>query len=156
MTPAINEVRKAKISYKLHKYAHDPTSTAYGEEAAQKLGVSQARLFKTLVVSSDKNELSVAILPVASKLNLKLFAKACGSKNAALADRKIAERTTGYVVGGISPIGQKKTLLTIIHDTIKEFDTVFVSAGKRGVQIELAPDDLARLTQGKYDCICDN
>ena len=154
MTPAVRILRKAKIDFAIHEYLHDPKSRSYGEEASEKLGVGKDRVFKTLMVSDDNGKLCVGIIPVSSQLNLKLFARAIGAKKAAMADRQIVEKTTGYVLGGISPIGQKKKLLTIIHETAKEFPTIFVSAGKRGLEIELAPDDLIRLTEGVYGCIC--
>jgi Cys-tRNA(Pro)/Cys-tRNA(Cys) deacylase len=154
MTPAINTAKKAKIDFTIHEYTHDPKSNSYGEEAAEKMGIEKDRVFKTLVVSNENAQLCVAIVPVSSQLNLKLFAKAMGSKKAAMADKKLVEKTTGYVLGGVSPIGQKKKLSTIIHETAKQYDTIFVSAGKRGLEIELAPDDLTKLTSGKYYCIC--
>ncbi len=155
MTPAINTAQKAKIKFTVHEYSHDPNTSSYGEEAAEKLGIEQNRVFKTLVVANEQNDLYVAIVPVSSQLNFKLCAKAIGCKKIAMADKKLVERTTGYLLGGVSPIGQKKILPTIIHETAKEFDTIFVSAGKRGLQIELVPDDLLFLTRAKYDCICE-
>ncbi|NDY74527.1 Cys-tRNA(Pro) deacylase [Desulfobacter hydrogenophilus] len=155
MTPAINTAQKAKIDFKIHEYNHDPRAESYGQEAAEKLGVSPDQLFKTLVVSMNSKELSVAILPVSCQLNLKLFARAMGAKKAAMADKKLVEKTTGYILGGVSPIGQKKKLSTVVHDTAKNFKTIFVSAGKRGLDIELAPDDLVKLVNGKFECICE-
>ena len=155
MTPAINTAKKAKIDFKIHEYTHDPKSESYGDEAAEKLGIEKGRVFKTLVVSDEKNQLFVAVLPVLFQLNLKRFAKALGAKKAAMADKKRVEKTTGYVLGGVSPIGQKKKLATIIHETAEQYDTIFVSAGKRGLEIELDPDDLAKLTSGAYHCICE-
>ncbi|WP_321495470.1 Cys-tRNA(Pro) deacylase [uncultured Desulfobacter sp.] len=155
MTPAINTARKAKVEFKIHEYSHDPRADSYGQEAAEKLGVDPDRVFKTLVVSMDSKDLGVAILPVSCQLNLKLFARAMGVKKAAMADKKLVEKTTGYVLGGVSPIGQKKRLSTVVHDTAKNFNTIFVSAGKRGLDIELTPDDLVKLTKGKFDCICE-
>ena len=154
MTPAINIVRKSKIDFTLYEYIHDPKSNSYGKEAAEKLGFEKDRVFKTLIVSNENSQLYVAILPVSSLLNLKKFGKSIGAKKTAMADKNAVEKTTGYIIGGISPIGQKKKLLTIIHETAKEFDTILVSAGRRGLQIELSPDDLIKLTSGKYDCIC--
>ncbi len=155
MTPAINTARKAKIDFKIHEYSHDPRTDSYGQEAAEKLGVGTDQVFKTLVVSMNGKELGVAVLPVSCQLNLKLFAKAMGVKKAAMADKKLVEKTTGYVLGGVSPVGQKKKLSTVVHDSAKNFKTIFVSAGKRGLDIELAPDDLVKLTKGKFDCICE-
>lgn len=153
MTPAITAAKRAKIDFVVHEYTHDPQSESYGEEAAEKLGVEKDRVFKTLVVSDDNSRLCVAVVPVSSRLNLKRFAKAVGAKKAAMADKKTVERTTGYVLGGVSPVGQKKKLPTVIHDTAKAFDRILVSAGKRGLEIELSPDDLIRLTAGKYHTI---
>ena len=119
------------------------------------MGVDKERVFKTLVIADEKGQLSVGILPVSSQLNLKLFAKAIGAKKATMADKKLVEKTTGYVLGGVSPIGQKKKLPTIIHETAANFTTIFVSAGKRGLEIELAPDDLIKLTEGHYGSICE-
>lgn len=155
MTPAINAARKAKVDFKIHEYNHDPRADSYGQEAAEKLGADPDQVFKTLVVSMDSKDLGVAILPVSCQLNLKLFARAMGAKKAAMADKKLVEKTTGYVLGGVSPIGQKKRLSTVVHDTAKNFKTIFVSAGKRGLDIELTPDDLVKLTRAKFDCICE-
>ena len=110
---------------------------------------------RPLVVQMDGKTLGVAILPVSYQLNLKLFAKALGAKKAAMADKKLVEKTTGYVLGGVSPLGQKKKLATVMHESAKAFDTVFVSAGKRGLDIELGPDDLVAITNGEYALICE-
>ena len=159
MTPAINTARKAKVDFKIHEYSHDPRADSYGQEAAEKIGVSPDQVFKTLVVSMDSNKgskaLGVAVLPVSCQLNLKLFARAMGVKKVTMADKTRVEKTTGYVLGGVSPMGQKKKLSTVVHDTAKNFKTIFVSAGKRGLDIELAPDDLVKLTNGKFDRICE-
>jgi Cys-tRNA(Pro)/Cys-tRNA(Cys) deacylase len=151
MTPAIKNLEKAKIEYQVHKYNHDPSSSAYGEEAAEKLNISFDRLFKTLVVSVDHNILLVAVVPVSKQLDLKLFAKTAGSKKAKMADKNIVERTTGYILGGVSPIGQKKKLKTIIDTPALKFNTIFVSAGRRGLQIELTPENLRLQTGAIYD-----
>jgi len=150
MTPAINSAKKAKIQYTLHQYQHDPTAPSFGEEAAEKLNFPYEQVFKTLVVELDNNVLAVSILPVSCKLNLKLFAAAAGAKKAAMADHKAAERATGYVLGGISPLGQKKRLKMIIDESAKNFDTILVSAGKRGLDIELTPADLSKLTGADF------
>ncbi|WP_020589992.1 Cys-tRNA(Pro) deacylase [Desulfobacter curvatus] len=155
MTPAINTAKKAKVDFKIHEYSHDPRADSYGQEAAEKLGVNSDQVFKTLVVLMNGKDLGVAVLPVSRQLNLKLFAKAMGVKKAAMADKKLVEKTTGYILGGVSPIGQKKTLSTVVHDTAKNFKTIFVSAGKRGLDMELAPDNLVKLTRGKFDRICE-
>jgi Cys-tRNA(Pro)/Cys-tRNA(Cys) deacylase len=150
MTPATNALKKAKIKYHIHPYDHDPEGTAYGEEAAQKLNISQDRLFKTLVVSTDSDSLAVALVPVSCQLDLKKFSKALGSKKTKMADKKRVEQSTGYIPGGVSPVAQKKKLKTIIDESAQNFDTIFVSAGRRGLQIELSPLDLARITTAVF------
>lgn len=149
MTPAINLVKKANIVYNIHQYQHDPASQSYGLEAAEKLGLSAQQVFKTLVVESDNKELIVAIIPVCRMLNLKLIAKAANTKKAAMAAKTDVERATGFVLGGVSPLGQKKKLRTFIDKSAINFETIFVSAGKRGLEIELRPEDLAMLSHGK-------
>jgi Cys-tRNA(Pro)/Cys-tRNA(Cys) deacylase len=153
MTPAINQARQANISFSVHEYEHDPNTTAYGEEAATKLGLDSRRVFKTLVVAVDTRKLAVAVLPVSSQLDLKHFARAVGSKKVTMADKKDVESATGYVLGGISPIGQRKPLKTIIDQSATMHQTIYVSAGRRGLEIELSPDDLCSLTNGEYDKI---
>ncbi len=146
MTPAINSAKKAKIPYTVHSYDHDPTATSYGEEAAQKLGLDPQRVFKTLVAQTDNKALVVAVVPVATTLNLKQLARAMGAKRAEMADKAAVERVTGYVLGGVSPLGQKRRLATVIDSSAEHFPTIFVSAGKRGLDLELRPADLAKLT----------
>ena len=147
MTPAIKTAEKARIVFTVHDYEHDPNADSYGLEAATALGVDATRVFKTLLVSLQGGTapLAVGIVPVESQLDLKAFAAVAGAKKASMADSKQAERVTGYVVGGISPLGQKKSLPTIIDTSATEFDTVYVSAGRRGLEIELAPNDLQAL-----------
>lgn len=158
MTPGIEAAKKAKIDFTVHEYTHDPSSSSYGGEAADKLGVPEEQVFKTLVVSlmgkESVKELAVGVVPVSSMLNMKLIAKAAGAKKAEMAIASDVERTTGYVLGGVSPVGQKKKLKTIIHSSAQQFPTIFVSAGRRGLEIELNPEDLARLTQGTFAEIC--
>lgn len=151
MTPAIDVARRAKINFQIHEYTHDPASESYGLEAAAALGVEPARVFKTLLVSlaGGRDELAVGIVPVEKQLDLKAIASLAGGKKAQLADPKLAERVTGYVIGGISPLGQKKRLLTLLDETALAFETIYVSAGRRGLEIELAPMDLICLVQGK-------
>jgi Cys-tRNA(Pro)/Cys-tRNA(Cys) deacylase len=149
MTPAINCLKKAKIKYRIHRYDHDPASRAYGEEAAEKLNIPFDQIFKTLVVSVENKGLFVAVVPVSKQLDLKKFVKAIGSKKAKIADKNDVERTTGYILGGVSPIGQKKQLTTIIDNSALNFDTVYVSAGRRGLQIEISPEDLGSQTGAK-------
>lgn len=134
---------KLGIAFTLHPYDHDPRSDSYGEEAANALGVEPARIFKTLVATVD-GRLACAVVPVAGRLDLKALAAALGGKRAALAEPAAAARATGYVVGGISPIGQKGRLPVVIDRSAADFPTVYVSAGRRGLQAELAPDDLVR------------
>ena len=154
MTPAINVLKKNKIVHQLHEYAHDSTSKSYGLEAAQKLAVPADRVFKTLVINLDGKALAVGVIPVSSKLSLKLIAKAAGAKKASMATQSDVERSTGYVLGGVSPLGQKKRLKTIIDSSAKNFSTIYVSAGRRGLEIELTPDDLKDLVSGKFFDLC--
>ncbi|MFL6056066.1 MAG: Cys-tRNA(Pro) deacylase [Actinoallomurus sp.] len=129
----------------LHPYEVDPDADSYGEAAADALGVPHDRLFKTLVAEVD-GDLTVAVVPVSSSLDLKALAAAAGGKRAAMADPAHAERVTGYVRGGISPLGQRRRLPTVVDSSASGFPTIYVSAGRRGLQIELAPADLVRLT----------
>ena len=154
MTPAVNAVRKARVVYQIHDYAHDASSASYGLEAAEKLGVAEERVFKTLVVSLDSKALAVAVIPVSSMLSMKLVAKAAGAKKATMAEPAAVERSTGYVLGGVSPLGQKKRLKTIIDSAASDHPTVYVSAGRRGLEIELGPGDLAELTGASFAGIC--
>ncbi|HAC28987.1 MAG TPA: Cys-tRNA(Pro) deacylase, partial [Marinobacter hydrocarbonoclasticus] len=141
MTPAINAAKQARVNYTIHEYEHDPAAESYGEEAAEKIGANPAQVFKTLVVSLDGKDLAVGIVPVTAMLGLKQIAKAAGAKKALMADKQLVQRTTGYVLGGVSPLGQKKPLKTFIDQSAEDFETIFVSAGKRGLEIELAPAD---------------
>jgi Cys-tRNA(Pro)/Cys-tRNA(Cys) deacylase len=150
MTPGINIAKKNRIAHRVHQYTHDASSESYGLEAADKLGVPVDRVFKTLVVSLDNRELAVGVVPVSSMLNMKLIAKAAGAKKAAMADKVEVERSTGYVLGGVSPLGQKKRLRTFIDASAQGFDTIFVSAGRRGLEIELGPEDLRELVNGAF------
>ncbi|NNG19036.1 Cys-tRNA(Pro) deacylase [Naumannella sp. ID2617S] len=145
-TPATVALDRAKVAYRLHPYDHQDTATHYGEEAAAALGVPKERLFKTLLAELPTGELVTAIVPVAGMLDLKALAVAVGAKKAALADPRQAERATGMVVGGISPIGQRLRHRTVLDESARAFDTVFCSAGRRGLQLELSPEDLARVT----------
>jgi Cys-tRNA(Pro)/Cys-tRNA(Cys) deacylase len=143
-TPATVALTRAAVEFTLHPYDHDPSAQVYGEEAADALGVPYGRIFKTLVAEVETG-LAVAVVPVAGKLDLKAFAAALKGKRAALADSAKAERVTGYVVGGISPLGQRKRLPTVVDESALEFETVYFSAGRRGLQIETAPAELVRL-----------
>lgn len=146
MTPGINAARKARISHTIHEYEHDPASKSYGTEAADKTGADPRRVFKTLVVEIDGKELAVGVIPVSAMLSMKLIARAAGGKKATLAEPQAVQRSTGYVLGGVSPLGQKKRLKTYLDSSAQAFDTVYVSAGRRGLEIELSPQDLLRLT----------
>ena len=150
MTPAINGLKKSRIKHQIHVYEHDPSNSAYGIEAAEKMGVAQQQVFKTLVVMLDNQKLAVAVLPVCAQLSMKLMAKACSVKKASMADSAEVERSTGYVLGGVSPLGQKKRLKTVIDSSAQTFTSIYVSAGRRGLEIELAPIDLLKMSQGLY------
>ena len=154
MTPGIKVAKKHKIDYTVHAYAHDSTSPSYGSEAAEKLSVPEDRVFKTLVVILPDNTLAVGVVPVCSMLNMKRMAKALGAKKAAMAKPPDVERSTGYVLGGVSPLGQKKRLKTIIDSSAINHPTIFVSAGRRGLEIELNPQDLQKLVGGIVADIC--
>lgn len=154
MTPGINVAKRSRVSHRVHEYSHGESSESYGLEAAEKMGVSEERVFKTLVVSIDGKELIVGVIPVSSMLSMKLIAKAVGAKKAAMAEKADVERSTGYVLGGVSPLGQKKRLRTIIDSSASNYSTIYVSAGRRGLEIELSPDDLAKLTSAALAEIC--
>jgi Cys-tRNA(Pro)/Cys-tRNA(Cys) deacylase len=144
-TPAIVALTKAGITFTVREYRHDPAASSYGEEAANALGVPAERVFKTLVADVD-GALTVAVVPVSGELDLKALAHAVGGKRAAMADPTAASRSTGYVLGGISPIGQKRRLPTVVDDSASNHPTVLVSAGKRGLEVELAAADLVQIT----------
>ena len=141
-TPAIVAAERAGIAFSLHEYAHDPRADSYGLEAAEKLGLDPARVFKTLVADVD-GSLTVAVLPVVAQLDLRVL-----GKRVTMADAKLAERTTGYVLGGISPLGQRKRLPTVLDVSALAWETIHVSAGRRGLELELAPADLLAVTGG--------
>ncbi|MER5292499.1 Cys-tRNA(Pro) deacylase [Streptomyces pharetrae] len=144
-TPATVALTAAGVAYTVHAYDHDPSHPSYGEEAAEAMGVSPERVFKTLVADVD-GTLTVAVVPVAGQLDLKALASAVGGKRAAMADPALAERTTGYVRGGISPLGQRKRLPTVLDASATSHETICVSAGRRGLEVELSPKDLTTLT----------
>lgn len=148
-TPATALLTKQKITHRVHAYEHDPRAASYGLEAASALGIPPERCFKTLVAEVD-GALTVAVVPVAGSLDLKALAAAAGGKRAAMADPAAAERSSGYVRGGISPLGQRKRLPTYIDASAEPLPTMYVSAGRRGLEIELAPADLARLTGASF------
>jgi Cys-tRNA(Pro)/Cys-tRNA(Cys) deacylase len=136
---------KQKVTHRVHAYAHDPRTGSYGTEAASALGIEPRQCFKTLVAEVD-GTLVVAVVPVSGSLDLKALAATVGGKRATMADPVSAERTTGYVRGGISPLGQRKRLPTVVDASASDLPTMYVSAGRRGLEIELAPADLVRLT----------
>jgi Cys-tRNA(Pro)/Cys-tRNA(Cys) deacylase len=148
-TPATVALTDAGIPFAVHAYHHDPAASSFGLEAAQALGVEPERVFKTLLADTDAG-IVVGVVPVTGMLDLKALAAAVGAKRAAMADPAVAERRTGYVVGGISPIGQKTAHPTVVDETAQLFDTVYVSGGKRGLDIELSPADLVRATEGAF------
>ncbi|QIS05800.1 Cys-tRNA(Pro) deacylase [Nocardia brasiliensis] len=148
-TPAVRALTKARVDHRVHAYTHDPRSDSYGTEAvdalAASLGLDAAQIFKTLVIELSTGTLAVAVLPVPNTLSLKAAAAALGAPKASMADKVKAERSTGYVLGGISPLGQRKPLPTVIDDSALSWDRVLCSAGRRGLEIELAPAELIRL-----------
>jgi Cys-tRNA(Pro)/Cys-tRNA(Cys) deacylase len=149
LTPAVDALTRAGIRHTVHHYAHDPRSTSYGLEAATALGLDPDRVFKTLMAilhASAGSGLVVAVVPVSARLDLKALARAAGGSKAELADVRDAERATGYVAGGISPFGQRRAHATVVDETALLWDTVFVSAGRRGLDVELAPTDLVEAT----------
>jgi len=151
-TPATVALDKAGIAFTPHAYEHDPANRDYGNEAATALGLDPEQVFKTLLADLD-GSLVVAIVPVTGKLDLKALASALGGKKAEMADPAVAQRKTGYILGGISPIGQKTAHPTVLDETAELFDTIFVSGGRRGFDIELAPADLLAITGGSIAAI---
>ncbi|MDY7535173.1 Cys-tRNA(Pro) deacylase [Pseudomonas sp. Bout1] len=150
MTPALDLLKKVRAEHRIHSYEHDPKAASYGLEAAEKLGLDPTQVFKTLLVSSEKAELLVAVVPVVGSLDLKALAQAAGVKKVEMADPAAAQRATGYLLGGISPLGQKKRLRTFVDVTAQSFPTIFISAGRRGLEVELAAAVLAEHTQAKF------
>jgi Cys-tRNA(Pro)/Cys-tRNA(Cys) deacylase len=145
-TPATALLAKQKVSHVLHTYDHDPRHESYGLEAVEALGLDPERVFKTLVAEVD-GKLTVGVVPVTGQLDLKSLAAAAGGKKAKMADPAAAQRATGYVLGGISPLGHRSRLPVVIDASAEKFETVHCSAGRRGLEVELAPADLVRLTQ---------
>ncbi len=149
-TPCITQLEREGVAYTLHSYTHDDATASYGSEAAEQLQVEADKLFKTLVVAVDERELIVCIIPVTTKLSLKAVAKTHGCKRAQMADKALVHRTTGYILGGVSPIGQKKRLTTYIDESATLNKTILVSGGMRGLDVELSVDDLQKLTNALF------
>ena len=145
MTPAIRLLKKNKCDFKIHKYDHDPACTNFGEEAVIKLNLDKNRVFKTLLVELTPKELIVCVIPVSKQLSLKDVANAVKVKKAQMADKDEAQKVTGYLLGGISPLGQKKRLKTLVDESAFNYETIFVSGGKRGLDIELKAEDIVSL-----------
>ena len=154
MTPAIKFLEKNKCKFKIHKYDHDPACTNFGEEAAEKLGLDKNQVFKTLLVELTPKELVVCVLPVSNQLSLREVATAFEVKKAVMANKDEAQKVTGYLLGGISPFGQKKRLKTVVTKSAFNYDTIYVSGGKRGLDIEVNPHDLKMLLDAKTFEIC--
>lgn len=150
MTPAINILKKNKCNYKVHKYEHDPDTNNYGLEAAQKLNLNEKQVFKTLLVELAPKKLAVAVIPVCNQLSLKAVANAFKVKKVAMANKDEAQKSTGYLLGGISPLGQKKRLETLIDLSAKDYKTIYVSGGKRGLDIEVDANDLIKLLNAQF------
>mgnify|MGYP002700289119 CR=1 FL=1 len=150
MTPATKQLTQQKIAFETLQYQHDAHASSFGLEAVEELSLEAEQVFKTLVVCTDTNKLAVAIVPVHLKLNLKTMAKTLRVKKVNMADAKRVEASTGYVLGGVSPLGQKKKLTTVIDDSAQKLPRMYVSGGRRGLEIALSPDDLAKMCQATF------
>ena len=154
MTPAINLLIKQKVAHEVLQYEHDASAESFGLEAAEKLNLASNLVYKTLVVKLDSQTLCVAILPVERMLSMKLLAKAAGAKKAQMADKAEVERVTGYVLGGVRPLGQKRRLMTVIDESAQKLTNMYVTAGKRGLEINLAPQALIQLLSARFAPLC--
>lgn len=150
MTPAIKLLQKAGAAHRVVSYDHDPETSSFGTEAVEALGLRPDEVFKTLLATLDGTETVVAVIPVSARLDTKSLARSAGAKKGAMADPAQAERLTGYVVGGISPLGQKRRLRTFVDLSAQDLETMHVSGGRRGLEIALAPDVLAELTGATF------
>lgn len=153
MTPAINLLKKNKIKFEIHKYDHDPANTDFGKEAVEKLALDANQVFKTLLVELSPKELVVSVIPVSKMLSLKDVASTFNAKKAQMANKDEAQKVTGYLLGGISPLGQKKRLRTAIDSSAFEYKTIYISGGKRGLDIEVSPEDLKKLLNASQAAI---
>jgi Cys-tRNA(Pro)/Cys-tRNA(Cys) deacylase len=153
MTPAVDAARQAGIACQVLEYAHDPAAESFGMEAAAALGVDPPAVFKTLVASLSSGDLVVAVIPVVTRLDLKALASVSGAKKAVMADPRSAERATGYVIGGISPLGQRRRLATVVDESALTHAQIYVSGGRRGLEIALQPRDLVALTKAELASI---
>ncbi|WP_028654387.1 Cys-tRNA(Pro) deacylase [Nocardioides sp. J54] len=151
-TPATVALTEAGVAFTVHEYDHDARAESYGLEAAEAMGIDPGRVFKTLFADLD-GALVVGVVPVAGQLDLKALARALEGRRASMADPRAAERATGYVVGGISPLGQRKAHPTVVDESVLDHPTVFVSAGRRGMEVELSPADLVRMTAARVAAI---
>ncbi len=156
MTPAVLAARCAEVEVSIHEYSHDPKAESYGGEAADKLGVAPETIFKTLVVQTENMELMVCIIPVLTTLDLKAAANALRVKKLQMADKSLVERTTGYVIGGVSPLGQKKKLATLLDFSAQPHERIYVSGGRRGLDIALSPTDLIKLCDAQLASVARN
>ena len=150
VTPAVNAAKKAGVPFRLDEYVYDPDADAIGLHAAAALGLDPAMVFKTLIVQLEPKGMACAVIPVADKLDLKAIASAAGAKKAEMSDPALAEKTTGFLVGGISPLGQRKVLPTFIDASAEALPEMVVNGGRRGLQIILAPADLASITRARF------
>ena len=150
MTPAINLLQRQQVAHNIHQYEHDPSADSFGDEACQALGLSSKQVFKTLVVKLSSGELAVGVLPVDQQLSMKSIAKNLQVKKASMALPAEVQRSTGYLLGGVSPLAQKKRLATLIDKSAQNFEHIYISAGKRGLEIELSPDDLCELLGARF------